>query len=175
VEAESTVSIDRPADLVIVSGGGTPLDATFYQAIKGISAASSIVRAGGGILLCAALSEGVGSPFFEKLIRGSESPRAFEAKLADSAFFSIDQWMVQHLCQARRRARVWLYSDGLPADVMTELMVEPVRSPGEGVERALRDLRLHADARIAVMPQGPYVLATVRGEMRSLGEPAAAA
>src|SRR5208337_1025054 len=38
VEAESHVALDRAADLVIVSAGGDPLDATFYQAIKGIAA-----------------------------------------------------------------------------------------------------------------------------------------
>ena len=67
VEAESLVELDGYADFVITSGGGDPLDATFYQAIKGISAASAVVRPGGVILLCASLSEGIGSASFEKL------------------------------------------------------------------------------------------------------------
>ena len=171
VEEESMVSLDAPPDLVIVSAGGFPLDATFYQAIKGVSAAASIVRPGGVILLCANLAEGVGSASFEKLIRACASPEAFEARLGDDDFFAIDQWMVQHLCQARRRARVLLYSDGLPAEVTRELLVEPVVSPEAGIERALS--ALPRDPRVAVIPQGPYVLATVGGEKRPLGTPAA--
>jgi nickel-dependent lactate racemase len=168
VADEALVSLDAPADLVITSAGGDPLDATFYQAIKGISAASGVVRPGGVILLCAALKEGVGSASFERLLRESASPRAFEHRLADASFFAIDQWMVQHLCQAHRRARILVYSDGLPEAVLRGLLVEPVASLSEGVTEALA--ALGPDARIAVLPQGPYVLATVRGALRSLGQ-----
>jgi nickel-dependent lactate racemase len=170
VEEEALVSLDAPADLVITSGGGDPLDATFYQAIKGISAASCVVRPGGVILLCAALTEGVGSASFEHLLRESGSPRAFEHRLADASFFAIDQWMVQHLCQAHRRARILVYSDGLSEAELRELLVEPVASPSAGVVEALA--ALGPGARIAVLPQGPYVLATVRGARRPLGQAA---
>ena len=165
VEAESLVSLDAPADLVVTSGGGDPLDATFYQAIKGISTASGIVRPGGAILLCASLSEGIGSASFEKLLRESASAGHFEQRLADESFFAVDQWMVQHLCQARRRARVLVYSDGLPREALRELLVEPVGSPEAGVAAA------GPAPRIAVLPQGPYVLATVGGVRRPLGAP----
>jgi len=167
VEAESEVALEQAADLVVVSGGGDPLDATFYQAIKGIAAAAGVVRMGGVILLAASLSEGIGSASFEKCLRESEGPAAFELRLSDERFFAIDQWMVQHLCQALRRARVLLYSDGLDSSTQRELFVEPVSSLEEGVARALA--LLPPKPRIAVMPPGPYVLATIRGEKRGLG------
>ena len=167
VERESLVALEEPADLVIASAGGDPLDATFYQAIKGASTAASIVRPGGVILLCASLSEGVGSASFEKLLRETRSPEHFELRLADDRFFAVDQWMVQHLCQARRRARVLLYTDGLPIEAAGELLVEAVPTPRAGIERALAGLG--PAPRIAVVPQGPYVLATLRGEKRPLG------
>jgi nickel-dependent lactate racemase len=167
VRGESQVSLDEPADVVLTSAGGDPLDATFYQAIKGVSAASGIVAPGGAILLCASLSEGIGSASFEKLLRESASTRDFERRLEDDTFFAIDQWMVQHLCQARRRARVWVYSDGLPAETLAELLVEPVPSPEEGLARALRGRG--PESQIAVLPQGPYVLPTLRGRPRPLG------
>jgi len=167
VEAESHVVLDEPADLVLVSGGGDPLDATFYQAIKGVAAAAGVVRPGGVILLAASLSEGIGSPSFEKCLRESAGPEAFELRLANDRFFAIDQWMVQHLCQALRRARVFLYSDGLDRTTQRELFIEPVASPEEGLARALASLG--PKPRMVVIPQGPYVLATIRGEKRPLG------
>ncbi|MFP8878187.1 MAG: nickel-dependent lactate racemase [Myxococcota bacterium] len=170
VESESHVALDDYADFVIASAGGHPLDASFYQAIKGISAASAIVRPGGVILLCASLSEGIGSPSFEKLIRETESPEDFEARLLDDQFFVVDQWMLQHLCQARRRARVLLYTDGLPFEAASELLVEAVRSPAEGIACGLDHIGDHG--RIAALPQGPYVLASVHGHKRPLGGPA---
>jgi nickel-dependent lactate racemase len=167
VAGESLASLDAPADLVVASAGGHPLDATFYQAIKGIAAASQIVRPGGVILLLASLSEGIGSPSFEKLLRESESPEAFELRLEDDAFFAVDQWMVQHLCQARRRARVLVYTDGLAPGAAGELLVEVASDPAQAVERALA--LAGPRPRVAVLPQGPYTLATVRGRTRPLG------
>ena len=167
VESECRVELEAAADLVVVSGGGHPLDRTFYQAIKGVAAAAGIVRRGGVIVLCAELAEGVGSADFEKGLRASRGPAEFELRLADDAHFAIDQWRVQHLCQALRRARVLLYSDGLPRETQRELFVEPVESPEAGMARALASLGPRA--RVAVLPQGPYVLATLRDGMRPLG------
>jgi nickel-dependent lactate racemase len=167
VEEESLARVDQEADVVIVSAGGDPLDATFYQAIKGISAAAGIVRPGGVILLCAALREGVGSPAFEQLVRSCASAGDFETRLKDPAFFSVDQWMLQHLCQALRRCRVLLASDGLPLDSLRQLLVEPFRDPAQALASALAGRP--PDARVAVLPQGPYVLATVRGIKRPVG------
>lgn len=167
VEQECRVDLAAPADVVIASGGGDPLDATFYQAIKGVAAAAGVVRPGGAILLCASLSEGIGSPSFEKLLRESADAAAFELRLKDDAFFAVDQWMVQHLCQAQRRARVFLYTDGIPFETAGELLVEAVSTPEEGVEKALAATA--GPARIAVLPQGPYVLATAGGRLRPLG------
>jgi len=170
VEDECRADLAEPADLVIASGGGDPLDATFYQAIKGVAAAAGVVRPGGAILLCAALAEGIGSASFEKLIRESADPAAFELRLEDDRFFAVDQWMVQHLCQAHRRARVLLYTDGLPLEAANELLVEAVPTPEDGVARALAGMP--RGARIAVLPQGPYVLATAGGRLRPLGSAA---
>ncbi len=167
VAAESSAEIDALADVVLVSGGGSPLDGTFYQAIKGIAAAAGIVRPGGAILLCASLEEGAGSESFLRCLRESGGAVGFEARLGDPGFFAIDQWMVQCLCQALRRARVFLYSDGLPRAAQADLFVEPVESPEAGLARALA--LAGRGARLAVMPQGPYVLASVRGELRPLG------
>jgi len=167
VAQESRVCLDTPAELVIVSGGGSPLDSTFYQSIKGISTASSIVADGGAILLCTALREGVGSASFEKLLRETADPPAFESRLADAEFFAIDQWMVQHLCQAHRRARILLYTDAFPPETVMEWMVEPVETPEAGIAEALRGRE--SGARIAVVPQGPYVLASVGQSLRKLG------
>lgn len=167
VAEEARADLAAPADCVIVSAGGHPLDASFYQAIKGVATAASIVRPGGAILLCAALSEGIGSPSFEKLLRETRSPEDFELRLEDDAFFAIDQWMVQHLCQAWRRARILLYTDGMPREAAGELLVEPVATPEDGVARLLA--AVGPQPRVAVLPQGPYVLATVGGRPRPLG------
>src|SRR5436190_5030866 len=67
VERIVTVPVEKAVDVVVTSSAGYPLDTTWYQAIKGLLGALPIVKQGGTIILAASLSEGVGSPEFQRL------------------------------------------------------------------------------------------------------------
>jgi nickel-dependent lactate racemase len=58
-----------------------------------------------------------------------------------------------------RKAKVTFVSDGLTAERLGELFVEAAESVEAAVADALVDYG--ADARIAVIPKGPYVLPVV--------------
>ncbi|MBI1814432.1 MAG: nickel-dependent lactate racemase [Deltaproteobacteria bacterium] len=167
VEHEVCVALDAPADIVITCGGGFPLDDTYYQSIKGMVAALNIVKRGGTIILAAALTEGIGSEAFQRLLRETRGDNDFMARITAPGFFNIDQWMVQHLCQVLRKANVIVVTDGMSADTVRTLLVDHAPT----VEEALVRARGHvgANPHVAVLPQGPYVLATVRGRKLSLG------
>jgi len=165
-EREVHVALDEGADVVITSAGGYPLDATFYQSVKGLIGALNVVRRGGTIILAAELSEGIGSREFRELLGGMKDPDEFMGRITSPGFFSIDQWMVQHLCQVLRKARVIVVSDRVDPETLARLFVTPAPS----VEAALADtLRESPIARVAVIPEGPYVLATVRGRRLAIG------
>jgi len=166
---EQLVRVDLPvaADIVITSAGGYPLDGTFYQSIKGLVGALNVVRRGGTIILAAALGEGVGSQDFQELLRAANGNDAFMARITSPGFFRIDQWMVQHLCQVLRKAEAVVVTHGVPPEVLRTLWVTPGETVEAALERAL--VRHGRTAHIAVMPQGPYVLATVRGRKLALG------
>lgn len=167
VEQEVRVDLTAPADIVITSAGGYPLDQTLYQSIKGLTGALNIVRRGGTIILAAALTEGIGSQDFQELLRDAGSNDDFMARITSPGFFRIDQWMVQHLCQVLRKAQVTVVSDGLSPDVVRTQLVEPAPTVEEALQQALT--RHGSAAHVAVLPQGPYVLATVRGRKLALG------
>jgi len=167
VEREVRVDLDRAADIVVTSAAGYPLDATYYQSIKGLVAALNIVRRGGTIILAAALTEGVGSADFQELLRDAQGNEAFMARITQPGFFRIDQWMVQHLCQVLRKAQVTLVTDGLPRQAIPALLVEPAASVEDALGAAVA--RHGAGAHVAVVPQGPYVLGTVRGRKLAIG------
>ena len=167
VEREVRVDLPAAADIVITSAGGYPLDQTFYQSIKGLTGALNIVRRGGTIILAAALSEGIGSQDFQELLHEARGNDDFMKRITSPGFFRIDQWMVQHLCQVLRKAELIVVSDGLAPDVIRTLLVTPARTVEEALGQAVT--RHGAAAHVAVLPQGPYVLATVRGRKLALG------
>jgi nickel-dependent lactate racemase len=161
-----SAEVETAADVVVTSAGGFPLDDTYYQSIKGMIASLNVVRRGGTIVLAAAITEGVGSEEFQRLLAETRDPEEFMHRIT-SGFFSIDQWMLQHLCQVLRKAKVILVSGGLPPERVAGLLVSSAPSVEEALDRCLPGCgpRPH----IAVLPQGPYVLATVRGRKLSLG------
>lgn len=159
VEKQVMATVPKPVDAVLVSSAGYPLDTTFYQAVKGVLAAVEIVKPNGSIILVAECSEGIGSGPFTDLILKTKDLKQFIHDIHDPANFVIDQWQLEELAKAVRKAEIYCYADGIPYDQLEDLFVQPIRTPEEGIERVLSK---HGDeAKIAVLPDGPYVLARV--------------
>jgi lactate racemase len=152
-------TLTKPVDIVVTSSAGYPLDTTFYQAVKGLTGCLPIVKQGGTIILAASLSEGLGSPEFQSLFRENSSLEVFMERILGKDYFVLDQWQLEELAKVRRKARVKIVSDGLPADVLASCFVEPVASVEAAVADSLAEYG--PDAQIAVIPKGPYVLPVV--------------
>jgi len=58
------VTVDRRADIIVVSAGGHPADIDLYQAYKGLDNALDAVKRGGVIILVAECPEGHGNQVF---------------------------------------------------------------------------------------------------------------
>src|SRR5262249_9603343 len=148
--------LDEPVDAVITTSAGYPLDLTFYQAIKGITAASHIVKPGGSILLVAACEEGAGAAEFSRMLAENPSDRGFMDRIA-SAPVVVDQWQLEKLGLVTARLNVLYYVPGLPATYHASLWGRSFPTAYAAVEALTSSLS--AGATIAVMPEGPYVLA----------------
>jgi len=156
--ASSRYVVNREADMVITSGGGLPLDATLYQAVKGMVGAIPAVREGGMIIIASQCREEVGSPEFMELITQERDPDKFMEKIYDKNYFKIDQWELEELYKARRKAEIYLYSEcidknkyNIPASTLK--MVDSIQ---EAVSIGLQ--KYGQDAKITVIPEGPYVI-----------------
>ena len=149
-------TLDQPVDAVITTAAGYPLDLTFYQAIKGITAASHIVKEGGKILLLASCDEGVGGPEFARMLAEGSPDRVFMKKI-ENAPVVVDQWQLEKLALVTARAEVLYYVPGLPREFHSALWGTGHASADEAL-RALA-ATLKPGARVAVIPEGPYVLA----------------
>lgn len=148
--------IEEPADAVITSAAGYPLDLTFYQSIKGASAAQHVVKPGGRILLVAACEEGAGAPEFRELLKRFPTAEEYMRE-TQQAPVTVDQWQLDKLALVTRRADVLFYVPGLPAEYYPTLWGLAFGSVTEAVAELTRDLK--PGATIAVLPEGPYVLA----------------
>jgi lactate racemase len=155
-------TLPRPADIVITSGAGWPLDTTFYQAIKGMVGALPVVRRSGSIIIASSCSEGIGGPHFARLLRETDDLNALMARMQSAEWEYVpDQWQVEELAKATRENRVYLVCDqnAIPPDVAANLFITPAATVEGALAHALR--RHGPDATIAVIPKGPYVIPAV--------------
>jgi nickel-dependent lactate racemase len=156
-------TLAEPVDAVITTSAGYPLDLTFYQAVRGITAASHIVKPGGKILLLAACAEGAGSEEFGRMLAENPTPAPFMEKIAHAPV-AIDQWQLEKLGLVTAQAEVFYYVPGLPPRYHSSLWGKSFTSAPAAV-RALA-ASLAPGAQVALIPEGPYVLARVRDHGR---------
>jgi nickel-dependent lactate racemase len=154
-----TATLPEPVDIVVTTNAGYPLDLTHYQGIKGMIAAVPIVKQGGTIIIAHECAEGLGGEEFAQLILEVEDIEAYIKKTYEPGFFVIDQWQLHEMGKVLRRAEVYNCSEGVPKAQQERLFVTPIDSVEQGIEMALD--KHGPDAGIAVIPDGPYVLAAL--------------
>ncbi len=153
--------IGEPVDIVVTSSAGYPLDTTFYQSIKGMFGALPIIKKGGTIIIAASLSQGLGSEEFQQTMRENPTIQGFKKRILETDYFVMDQWQLEELAKVCEKCRVKIVTDGIPSDVLEKCYIETASSVESAVQESLKDYG--QNAKIAVIPKGPYVLPFVRG------------
>jgi nickel-dependent lactate racemase len=152
-------TLEEPVDAVITTSAGYPLDLTYYQCIKGVTAASHIVKPGGRILIAAACQEGAGAPEFRAMLLAGKTDREFLAAIRQAPV-EVDQWQMEKLALVTTRQDVLWHVPGLPAEYHPRLWGRSYAAIETAVQALLSGLP--RGATIAVIPEGPYVLAKVQ-------------
>ena len=156
VEKACLEEIDEPADVVITSAAGFPLDLTFYQSVKGLTAATHMAKARGRILVVAQCAEGMGSPEFARIIRNMGSFEQYLEEIRDRPV-EVDQWQVEKLALAGVRNEVYFYAPGVTRQELGRLGVRWFGDLEEALATVLRGVS--AGARVTLVPEGPYTFA----------------
>jgi len=153
VDRQSKVACE-PADIVITSVAGYPLDTTLYQAVKGMVGALPAIKQGGTLIVAASLTEGVGSHEFTDMCFSLTSVDEFMTRIHHNDVV-IDQWQLQEMMQVLQKCEVMMVSDGLPADDLRRCLLTPMPTVKAALSAALK--KHGNDCRINVIPEGPYV------------------
>ena len=158
-------TLEEPVDAVITTSAGYPLDLTYYQAIKGVTAASHIVKPGGSILLVGECREGAGAPEFQRMLLEGITDREFLARI-QGAPVTVDQWQLEKLALVTTRQNLLWYVPGLPDEYHGKLWGRSYPSAQAALDALAATLP--QGAKVAVIPEGPYVLARSREQEPAL-------
>jgi nickel-dependent lactate racemase len=153
-------AVQRAFPVVVTSNSGFPLDQNLYQTVKGISAAARIVSNGGQILVASECSDGVPD-------HGNFADIMKEGATASDVLSSIhaldrpilDQWQAQILAGILERAEISVLS-GMDRSEIEACKLGTIDNLNTGVRDSLEGV---AEARVAVLPDGPLTIPYIEG------------
>lgn len=156
LENTSLETLSAFADAVITSAAGYPLDLTFYQTVKGVTAAQHIVKPGGRILVLGECQEGMGSPEFAHRMRSLAGFQDFLDEIRETPV-EVDQWQLEKLALVGVKNELFFYTPRVSKAQLGCLGARTFSDLSEAVAAVLRGLP--PDARVVLVPDGPYTYA----------------
>ena len=142
-----------PADIVVTSNNGYPLDQNIYQSVKGMTAGEATCKAGGVIIMVAACNDGHGGESFMKTMTQPIPAQEILANIQATPMAETvpDQWESQILARILSQFRVILVSEADPGLVRAMKMY-----PAENLEQALQmaESLLGYPGSVTVIPEG---------------------
>jgi len=147
-----TVPLSEPADLAVISCGGSPKDINFIQAHKALDYGVRALRPGGTAILLAACPDGFGHPTFFDWFRHQDLD-AFEAALR--ADYQINGQTAHATLDKARRYRILLVS-GFSAGQTAAMGMEKAENLDAALQMAYQGLP--ENPRTLVIPDGGTVL-----------------
>ena len=153
--------IDRRFATVLTSAAGYPLDRTYYQTVKGMVAPMDILAPGGELIVASACSEGMGSREFIDAQKRfvAQGPEAFLDSLKAKQRADIDEWQTEMQLKPMRVGAIRLYAEGLKGEQRGLTGVSMIDDLGAAIAASVKR---SGDRRIAVVPEGPYVVPQYR-------------
>ncbi len=155
--------VDGLFDVVVTTNAGFPLDQNLYQAVKGMSAAATVVRPGGLIICAAECADGFpdhGS--FRAELAAEPTPDRLLASIAARTETVPDQWQVQVLARVLSRARVGVHASGLADADLRSAHLFAVPDIAAAVAAGLA--AAGPGARVCVLPEGPQTIPFVSAD-----------
>ncbi|MBR6796374.1 MAG: nickel-dependent lactate racemase [Clostridia bacterium] len=147
-----------PADIVVTTNGGYPLDQNIYQTVKGMTAGEACVREGGVVIIASSCMDGHGGEFFYKLLADFPSAEAALKNIVDvpPSETEFDQWEAQILARILCKCTVILVSKHCSKEMITAMHMRHAESLEEAMKIA--DELVGKDSKITVIPDGIAVI-----------------
>ena len=147
-----------PADVVITTNGGYPLDQNVYQAVKGMTAAEATVKEGGVIIMLAKSNDGIGGDhFYHQLADEPDIEKTMALFLSRGRKETVpDQWQTQILLRILQHSKV-VYVSEMEDDLVEKMHMTPAHSIEEALQIARRLLG-KKEITVTAIPDGVSVI-----------------
>lgn len=150
-----------PADIVITTNGGYPLDQNIYQSVKGMTAAEATCKEGGVVIDVSSCSDGHGGEDFYNNLKNAESiQKAMDEILARGRNETVfDQWEAQILMRMLLKFTIIMVTEA-PQQMVEDMHMKYAASVDDALAMAKEVLAKKGitDPKITVIPDGVSVI-----------------
>ncbi|MDR1831839.1 MAG: nickel-dependent lactate racemase [Fusobacteriaceae bacterium] len=148
----------KPADIVISTNGGYPLDQNIYQSVKGMTAAEATVKKGGVIVMLSYSNDGHGGDSFYNTFKAEKDLAKMTKGFLDTPKDKTiaDQWESQILARVLMHAKV-IYISSQPDEMVKDFQMIPAHSLDEAIQLAEK-LVGNPKATFTAIPDGIAVM-----------------
>jgi nickel-dependent lactate racemase len=158
VDEMCRVTVDRRADVVVVSPGGYPADLNLYQSYKALDNALEVVKRNGVIVLVAECAEGHGNQVFYDWMARFGELKPVEREIKRN--FVLGGHKAYYLLKAQQNHPIILVSS-LPDFYASNIFkLKTARAVNDAIGEAFK--LAGSQARVWVMPHGGFTLPNVQ-------------
>ncbi len=158
VDAMYRVTVDRRADIVVVSSGGYPADINLFQAYKALDNALEAVKRNGVVILVAECPEGHGNQvFYDWMVRFGDL-KAVEREIKRN--FVLGGHKAYYLFKALQNHPLILVSSLPDYYAVNVFKLKTARAVNDAFTEALKSAG--SQARVWVMPYGNFTLPEIK-------------
>ncbi len=149
-----------PADIVVTSNGGYPLDQNLYQAVKSMTGAEATCNRGGVIIVASECADGHGGEDFARTFSRINTAAGVMADIMKRGRNETepDQWQIQIFCRVLMHATVVMVTGpGAPREMVENLGMKWAASLDEAMRMA-GEIVGNPNAGVTVVPDGVGVI-----------------
>ena len=161
VREKAMVPVQEPYDIIISSNSGYPLDLNLYQSVKGMSAASQVVKKGGSIIIAADCWDGIPDHGeYAQLLLEAKSLESLLETVRAPGFQRQDMWEAHIQALICLKAEVYFYSHNLSDEQIEGALLRPCHD----IEATIAELlqKYGPRATLCVLPEGPQTIPYIR-------------
>ncbi len=155
--------VKQEHDVVITSSGGYPLDATFYQCVKGMVSSLPVVKKNGTVVSLGSCIEGVGGDEYKSTMKKySGNWKGFLSDSMNSNNVIKDQWQFQmqtKVLEYVSEENLIFVTGGISNSELSNLSVNGVFAAEDQIQQKVQkivDELVKEGKTLAVIPEGPY-------------------
>jgi lactate racemase len=143
-----------PADIVVTSNNGYPMDQNIYQTVKGMATAEKTCKKNGVIIMVAECKDGCGGDAFYQTFLNAESPKQVleNILLVPRDKTAEDQWQSQIFARILSKYHV-IFVSRCDEKMIKEMHMVPAGSIAEAFKRA-EEILGERRQKVTVIPEG---------------------